>query len=128
MIAPKVPEPPSRESYSTTPLATIAPQPFAHITLVEAAARSDCFTTRGRHAVEEPYPVVQRNHDTKIPVVQGADQALLESCGPRVIEWNGGKHNVFRRRPKIKDISPSSNSPPSVTVLRIAARQRNECK
>jgi hypothetical protein len=128
MIAPKVPEPPSRESYSTTPLATIAPQPFAHITLVEAAARSDCFTTLSRHAVEEPYPVVQRSHDTKSPVVQGADQALLESCGPKVIEWNGSKHKVFRRRHKIKDISPSSNSPPGVTVLRIAARQRNECK
>src|SRR6516225_12406673 len=94
------------------------PQPFAHVTLVEAAARRDRFTTRGRHlchAVKEPYPVAQRSHETKRPVVQGADQALLESCGPRVIEW----HGIFRD--KIRDISSSSNSRPSVTVVRIVA-------
>src|SRR6516162_4034427 len=93
------------------------PQPFAHVTLVEAGARRDCFATRGWHlchAVKEPCPMAQRSHETKRPFVQGADQALLENCGPRVIEWNGGRHKVFRCRDKIKDISLSSNSPPSV--------------
>jgi len=49
--------------------------------------------------------------------VQGPDQALFERCGPSVVEWNG----VLRCRDKIKDISPSSNSSPSVTVVRIVA-------
>jgi hypothetical protein len=47
--------------------------------------------------------VAQRSHETKRSVVQGADQALLESCGPRVIEWDGVRHEVFRCRDKIKD-------------------------
>jgi hypothetical protein len=53
--------------------------------------------------------------------VQGPDQALFERCGPSVVEWNGVRHEVLRCRDKIKDISPSSNSLPSVTVVRIVA-------
>jgi hypothetical protein len=46
------------------------PEPFAHVTLFEAAAPSDCFTTRSRHVchvVEEPYPVAQRSHRQRAP-------------------------------------------------------------
>jgi hypothetical protein len=61
------------------------------------------------------------SHETKRPAVQGADQAALESCGPRMIEWNRVRHEVFRCRDKIMDISPSSNSSPGVTVIRMVA-------
>jgi hypothetical protein len=88
-------------------------------------------TTRGWHAchdVEESCPVAQRSHETKRPAVQGADQALFESCGARVVEWSGVGHEVLRCRDKIKDISPSSNSPPSVTVVRIVAERTSASK
>ena len=84
------------------------PQPFAHVTLVKAGARRDRFTSRGRHVchgIEKPYPVAQRGHKTKRPRVQDADQALLESCGPRVIEWSGVRHEILRCKDKIRDIS-----------------------
>ena len=85
-----------REGIGTVPWVVIhnpagdhRPHPFAHVTLDEVGARRDRFTARGRHVrhrIEEPYPVPQRSHETKRPIVQGADQAFLESCGPRVIE------------------------------------------
>src|SRR5215831_16130794 len=127
-----------REGIGTVPWVVIhntagdhRPQPFAHVTLVEAATRRDRFTTRGWHVchdVEQPCPVAQRSHQTKRPIIQGADQALLESCGPRVIEWNGVRHELLRCRDKIKDISPSSNSSPSVTVVRIVAERTSASK
>lgn len=73
-----------------------SPQPFAHVTLVEAGARPDRFTcSRGWatcfrhprrqvcHRIEKPHSVPHRSREAKRPGVQGADQAFLESRGPR---------------------------------------------
>jgi hypothetical protein len=65
--------------------------------------------------------VAQRGHKTKRPGVQDAYQALLESRGPRVIEWSGVRHEILRCRNKIKDISSFLKLVASVTVVRIVA-------
>jgi hypothetical protein len=63
--------------------------------------------------------VAQRGHKTKRPGVQDADQALLESRGPRVIEWSGVRHEILRCSDKIKDISSFLKlGRPSVIVVR----------
>jgi hypothetical protein len=54
--------------------------------------------------------------------------ASSESCGARIVEWSWVRHEVLRCRDKIKDISPSSNSSLSVTVVRIVAKRTSASK